>query len=151
MVSKSGKSPAPRSSSQIELSANFSHQEVDQLSSGSSDDLEQDTGLSSSSKDQNQESVTLIDVEPSESEHQQPGFSFRELAKFFGPGLLTCVAYVVSTVFACHRSQFVSIVATTLHMLCTVCRILEIWRLICKLVDLLVMPCYGFSLFAPSW
>ena len=151
MVIKSGKSPTPRSSSQIELSANFSHQEVDQLSSSSSDDLEQDTALSSSSKDQNQESVTLIDVAPSEPEHQQPAFSFRELAKFFGPGLLTCVAYVVSNVFADQDVQLVSAVKSCLHVLYPTCRIPEIWRLICKLVDLLGMPCYGFSLSAPSW
>ena len=96
MVAKSGHSPAPRSSSQIELSELFSHQEVDQLTSSSSDDFELEAGMSTSSKDQHQESVTLLDVEANEPVHQQPGFSFRELAKYFGPGLLTCVAYVVS-------------------------------------------------------
>ena len=148
MVIKSGKSPTPRSPSQIELSANFSHHEVDQLSSSSSEDLDQDTALSSN---QNQESETLIDVAPSEFEHQQPAFSFRELAKFFGPGLLTCVAYVVSSVFADRDVQLVSVLKSSLHVLYPTCRIPEIWRLICKLVDLLGMPCYGFSLSAPSW
>ena len=98
MVAKSGHSPTQRSPSQIELSEHFSHQEVFEGTPSSSDDLEQDTGLStSSSKDQQQqESITLIDVVANDFEHIKPGFSFRELARFFGPGLLTCVAYVVS-------------------------------------------------------
>lgn len=104
MVAKSGHSPPPRSSSQIELSERFSHQQVDQLTSSSSDDFELEAGMSTSSKDQHQESVTLLDVEANEPVHQQPGFSFRELAKFFGPGLLTCVAYVVSAVYLCLKS-----------------------------------------------
>ena len=98
MVAKSTNSAAPRSPSQIELSEHLAHRELEQLTPSSSDDAEEDTSLSRSSKDhqQQQETATLIDVAHSETEHQQPGFSFRELAKFFGPGLLTCVAYVVS-------------------------------------------------------
>lgn len=97
MVAKAGDSLHPRSPSQIELSEHFSHSEVNQVTPSSSDDSEVEAGLSSSSsKDQQQESATLIDiVAPIDYEHQQPGFSFRELARFFGPGLLTCVAYVV--------------------------------------------------------
>ncbi|DBA75856.1 TPA: hypothetical protein ACH3X1_010257 [Trebouxia sp. C0004] len=94
MVAKSGNSPAPRSLSQIELSDRFSHQGVDRLTLSSSDDFELEAGMSTGSKDQHQESLTLLDVEANEPVHQQPGFSFRELAKFFGPGLLTCIAYV---------------------------------------------------------
>ena len=97
MVAKASGS-TPRSPSQIELSETFSHSEVSQVTPSSSDDFEVETGLSrSSSKDQQEESATLIDiVAPIDYEHQQAKFSFRELARFFGPGLLTCVAYVVN-------------------------------------------------------
>lgn len=96
MVAKASSSP-PRSSSQIELSETFSHSEVSQVTPSSSDDFEVEAGLSrSSSKEQQEEAATLIDiVAPIDFEHQQAQFSFRELARFFGPGLLTCVAYVV--------------------------------------------------------
>lgn len=96
MVAKAGGS-TPRSSSQIELSEHFSHSEVSQVTPSSSEDFEVETGLSrSNSKDYREESATLIDIAaPSNYENRQAKFSFRELARFFGPGLLTCVAYVV--------------------------------------------------------
>ena len=96
MVAKAGGS-TPRSSSQIELSEHFSHSEVSQVTPSSSDDLEVETGVSrSNSKDYHDESATLIDIAAlSNYENRQAKFSFRELARFFGPGLLTCVAYVV--------------------------------------------------------
>ena len=97
MGAKAGDSTHSRSPSQIELCETFSHAEVNQASPSSSEDFEVASGLSrGSSKDQHQEQATLIDiVTPIDYNHQQPGFSFRELARFFGPGLLTCVAYVV--------------------------------------------------------
>lgn len=96
MVAKASTSP-PKSSSQIELSETFSHSEVSQVTPSSSDDFEGEAGLSrSSSKEQREEVATLIDiVAPIDFERQQAKFSFKELAHFFGPGLLTCVAYVV--------------------------------------------------------
>lgn len=96
MVAKASSSP-PKSSSQIELSETFSHSEVSQVTPSSSDDFEVEAGLSrSSSKEQQEEVATLIDiVAPIDFDRQQAKFSFKELARFFGPGLLTCVAYVV--------------------------------------------------------
>ena len=149
MVAKSGHSPSLRSSSQIELSEQLSHLEVNERTPSSSDDLEDDTGVSTSSKDQHQqESITLIDVTPAEFEHLKPGFSFRELARFFGPGLLTCVAYVVSKIEALHS---IRLTGRSWPSCKSACRILAILKLTCKLVAQPDMPCYGCSLCAPSW
>ena len=105
MVAKAGGS-TPRSSSQIELSEHFSHSEVSQVTPSTSDESEVEIGLSrSNSKDHQEESATLIDiVAPIDYDHQKAKFSFRELARFFGPGLLTCVAYVVNFLRA-HTAQ----------------------------------------------
>lgn len=106
MVALAGNSSESRSPSSLELTEQLSHQQDGQLANTSSSEdpdegYEEEIHLSSSSssKDQ-QESATFIDIhsqslEQQQQQHQEHGFSFRELAKFFGPGLLTCVAYVV--------------------------------------------------------
>lgn len=93
-------SKSPSSLELTELTEQLSHRQIGQpATTSSSEDLEEadeeETRLSRNSSKDQQETATFIDVEPQALEQHQQSFSFRELAKFFGPGLLTCVAYVV--------------------------------------------------------
>lgn len=100
MVAVSRDSTASKSPSSLELTEQLSHQQIGQpATTSSSEDLEEgddeDTRLSRTSSRDQEETATFIDVQLQTQEQHQHKFSFRELAKFFGPGLLTCVAYVV--------------------------------------------------------
>lgn len=100
MLALSSDSTASKSPSSLELTEQLSHRQIGQPATpSSSEDLEEadeeETRLSRDSSKDQQETATFIDVEPQSLEQHQHNFSFRELAKFFGPGLLTCVAYVV--------------------------------------------------------
>ena len=101
MVALAGNSNEFRSPSSLELTEQLSNQQAGHSANNSSSEdpegEEEEIHLSSSSSKDQQESATFIDVDTQSlaQQNQQHGFSFRELAKFFGPGLLTCVAYVV--------------------------------------------------------
>lgn len=100
MVALSHDTAPSKTPSSLELTEQLSHRAFGPSATPSSsedqeDRDEEETRLSSTSSKDQQETATFIDVQPHTLEQQQHGFSFRELAKFFGPGLLTCVAYVV--------------------------------------------------------
>lgn len=101
MVALPSDTAPSKTPSSLELTEQLSHRPFGQSattsSSGEQEEVdEEENRLSRSSSKDQQETATFIDVQLQHHEQQKHGFSFRELAKFFGPGLLTCVAYVVT-------------------------------------------------------
>ena len=153
MVAKASSSP-PKSSSQIELSETFSHSEVSQVTPSSSDDFEVEAGLSrSSSKEQQEEVATLIDiVAPIDFERQQAKFSFKELARFFGPGAADLCSLCGNCSLPCWYTHDLHCNVGTVILKGVLCfRTPGTLRQTCRPAALLAMLCSGSFLSVLSW